>query len=482
MKHFIKLCAVISLTTLISLISVYKIPPARRATGGSALPGHASCRSLFTITRAADNNLWFPEMSEAIRRVRHLLQKRSSPMGATSEDYRRLGELLPALLTIQDNNSTNGQGGNQTKREPSATLRSTTRLGATGGVLPYVPCTIAPFDDPATVTACLRKRLAKGALWIDFFGDSKLRVLFYEFLRRTDSEYHYRVKLQNSTKRFEELRLNFGNLHHDMEATTDLEPRLRITFSFRPFVEMVPSLVRESVELRQLGKWARGEERPPQLLLLGYTTWMMQRMFVAYSHDVYSYIMQMHRAVVPLLQQISQKTRVLVIAESRYREHAVSNLLKNYRILYGDASIDWSAMVFLYYLQQYKQQQSPHPPSRASTAHTTPVTWSQDENLHHDGPTPKAHSQTILDHMVPREADGGVWWWDTGLPLNMAAIGECDELYHRGLASIPAYNGAHLNCYDFHHAGTATLSDMVTMLFNLMCNSLSGAHSTFCCS
>lgn len=192
------------------------------------LPGpeeETQCRSLFTITDfpgvktpATDEVLQYPGGNDNNRKglgggvwglrsqqsrwsevgvvgpVQHLLRQRSSPSGPSTDDYRQLAAFLPTLLSFQDND--NNTEDNQENGRPTPILRGTSRISGSG-VLPYVPCAIAPFQDPASVTACFRERLARNdSLWIFFLGDSKIRNLFYAFLHRSDNEYHYTVKLK----------------------------------------------------------------------------------------------------------------------------------------------------------------------------------------------------------------------------------------------------------------------------------------------
>nr|XP_053640470.1 uncharacterized protein LOC128694388 [Cherax quadricarinatus] len=93
-------------------------------------------------------------------------------------------------------------------------------------------------------------------------------------------------------------------------------------------------------------------------------------------------------------------------------------------------------------------------------------------------------TRTFRDHLVPQESGdgGGLWWWDTFLPLNQAEISECEELYKRGLTNHPLYKSNLLLCKDPHHAGGATTHDLVTMILNLLCNSVLALPSTYCCN
>ncbi|KAG7161661.1 uncharacterized protein LOC121874791 isoform X2 [Homarus americanus] len=467
------------------------------------------CRSLFTITGvpnektlfaahllqySADNSSllsdrWTPlhqrgdqHLSAAVKEVKHLLQKRSSSSGASTEDYRSLAALLPTLLTFQ-HHTNKSQEDDHRKEGQTPILHLNSRIDVNGGVLPYVPCAIVPFDHPPSVTACFAHRLKNNnSFWIAFLGDSKIRALFYEYLQRTDSEYRYLIHLLNTTMSYEEMRRTTFKLHTDMEAATPVHPRLRV--SFRTFMEVTPSKVQETKELRQLSRWARGEDPLPHILIIGYTSWMILHM--SYTSDVMEVVREMHQQVVPLLHQIAQRTRVLVVSQGRYREHSLTGTLYNKASLLGDATFDWSEMLFQYYLRQYKDHHlSPDTP-HVSYSFTTPITGSLQQHFPvPQGPTtntvrPKT-TRTNRDHLDPRVTGGGVWWWDTGVPLNLAGISECEELYRRGLVDSSVYTSEHLGCTDNHHVGEDVLSDQITMLLNLMCNSIMQQHTNVCC-
>ncbi|XP_042209616.1 uncharacterized protein LOC121857620 [Homarus americanus] len=472
------------------------------------------CRSLFTITGVPDektlfaadllqypadnSNLtsdrWMPlhprvdqHLSAAVKGVRHLLQKRSSSSGASTEDYRSLAELLPTLLTFQ-HHTNKSQEDDHGKEGQTPILRLNSRIDANGGVLPYVPCAIVPFDHPHSVTACFAHRLKnKNSLWIAFLGDSKIRALFYEFLQRTDSEYRYLIHLLNTTMSYEEMRRTTFKLLTDMEAATPVHPRLRVSFNFRTFMEVTPSKVQETKELRQLSRWAKGEDPLPHILIIGYTSWMiLHMMMMNYPADVLEVMREMHQQVVPLLHQIAQRTRVLVVSQGRYREHSFSGTIYNKASILGDATFDWSEMLFQYYLRQYKDHHlSPATPHVSYTFPTSITGSLKQHSPNPQGPIPNTVrpqiTRTSKDYLDARVTGGGVWWWDTGVPLNLAGISECEELYRRGLVDSSVYTSEHLRCTDDHHVGEDVLSDQITMLFNLMCNSIMQPHTNVCC-
>ncbi|XP_042235668.1 uncharacterized protein LOC121875273 [Homarus americanus] len=285
---------------------------------------------------------------------------------------------------------------------------------------------------------------------------------------------------------YEEVRRTTFKLHTDMKAATPVHPRLRVSFSFRMFTEVTPSKVQDTKELRQLSRWARGEDPLPHILIIGYTPWMLQHMMRSYTFDVLEVMREMHQQVVPLLHQIAQRTRVLVVSQGRCREHSNTGKIYNKRSMFGDATFDWSEMLFQYYLRQYEDHHlSPAPPHVSYTS-PTPITGSlQQLPSVPQGPAPNTvrpqTTRSIRDHLDPRETGGGVWWWDTGLPLNLAGISECEELYRQGLVDNSVYTSEHLRCRDDHHVGEDVLADQITMLFNLMCNSIMQPHTSVCC-
>ncbi|KAG7161601.1 hypothetical protein Hamer_G014165 [Homarus americanus] len=332
-----------------------------------------------------------------------------------------------------------------------------------------------------------------------------------------------------------------------MSATTSLEPGLNITYSFREFSEPRRSLYSATQELIELKQWALGDLPPPDLLVLGYSSWMMQVAELKlkdsqnFPHDVLDLLLTMHEAVVPLLDQISRWSRVLVLSQSRLRPH--SRMEPNLKGAYSPSNFDWGEMAFLEVLRHYRATRGsprwPHtlawPPYREeqqvdntdqvtktsndpqrlyyprNLTTTTPdnpynhrdlTTMTQDD-LHN----PSDSTMTTLDHqkrphnakdlttttpdnpqsipkdyLTPSDITPGLWWWDSSLPLNLAGILECEDLYRLNLTSHPIYTDLLLHCMDGHHPGTLTVNDMVTMLFNLMCNSVLGLdNGKYCC-
>ncbi|XP_050690753.1 uncharacterized protein LOC126982604 [Eriocheir sinensis] len=392
--------------------------------------------------------------------VRQLLLKRNLPPGPSTADYSPLAALLPSVLARQ----AGGEGSAQT-----VTTTTTTRIGAAGGLLPYVPCQIATYADPASATACFRERLRKDdSLWIFFMGDSKIRNLFVSFIALMDKELHFIIKFPSFSIPFAAMDWGYATIKVNLDASCLKLPGLRVSFRFQPFNQLKASSKKSSAEVRQLARWAAGLEAAPHLLVLGYTSWTTIDMEVEFFHDALDSLMDMHKLVAPLLQQVSRRTRVIVTPQSRYKIYASTGLYQHYSTPFGDPIFDWSEAVLLHHLRLHTQQSQTPTPSDATSAGNIRERWSR------NGSGPR-------DHLVPDEADGGVWWWDTSLPLSLAENSECEELYHRGLTHHSLYNSSFFRCNNDHHAGTVTLRDQVTMLLNLACNSVLGGGERMCC-
>ncbi|XP_047471322.1 uncharacterized protein LOC125026768 [Penaeus chinensis] len=237
-------------------------------------------------------------------------------------------------------------------------------------------------------------------------------------------------------------------------------------------------------------------------------------------HDVLAMMLEMHRYVVPRLEKISKTTRVIVLSQSRHRPHSPNRF--NRRATFSNANLEWSELTFLHFMrafregrasvprdgQQAEAQDSEHGPNRQGSFdrnHSLKAwqsTHTQDRdfrnepqdkgapddeeplslNDHRHNQRLKDHSVSFRDHLIPRTSTPGLWWWDSNLPINLAEIEECNELYRRDLTGDLAYTGPPLACRDDHHAGPGTSSDLVTMLLNLACNSVLGMSETFCCT
>jgi len=155
---------------------------------------HHICRSLFTINNLTDNHTLQNSANHKQKRPHFITMSKqylvhySASSPPSTQQYHSLASLLPSLFSLQKNNSA-----------PHAyipILSRISRIDTKAGVLPYVSCSIMPYDNPSSVTTCFTRRLAAHhSLWIEFMGDSKIREVYYEFLQRTDLVLNYTVKL-----------------------------------------------------------------------------------------------------------------------------------------------------------------------------------------------------------------------------------------------------------------------------------------------
>lgn len=159
-------------------------------------------------------------------------------------------------------------------------------------------------------------------------------------------------------------------------------------------------------------------------------------------------------------------------SQNRYKEYAAQDEQTVHRGYFADNIHEWSETVFLYHLRRLSLHHMPPSGSGTANAMTEPparVTRA-----------PARNSQS-RDHLVPTVEDNKVWWWDTSLPLSLAENAECEQLYFRGLRHHSMYKSLFHRCMDDNHAGIVTLADQVTMLLNLICNSVLGAREELCC-
>ncbi|MPC94768.1 hypothetical protein E2C01_089952 [Portunus trituberculatus] len=209
------------------------------------------------------------------------------------------------------------------------------------------------------------------------------------------------------------------------------------------------------------------------VLPAGYAAWSTRKI-KAYLCDTLDFLADMHQIVATLLQQISQRARVIVTSQNRCKVNTSAASEEN-SIPFGDPTFDWSEAVFLYYVQRHSLHLPPSPASGTNanvSKSLVRITKARLDNI----------SKRHRDHLVPDVEDSGVWWWDSSLPLSLAENRECEELYLRGLTTHPIYNDPFHRCYDSYHSGGVTLGDQVTMLLNLVCNSALGTREGVCCS
>ncbi|XP_066984754.1 LOW QUALITY PROTEIN: uncharacterized protein [Macrobrachium rosenbergii] len=501
----------------------------------------------------------YPKINGVLRKIRQL--KYSEPENLFGEDYQPLAELLPRVAeygSSSENELESKERQNHSRDEPkhktdqgTTYVKQRTSSRIVEGILPFVPCSIRDYEDKRHVFTCFQKRLdVKGSLSIHFLGDSKIRHLLHQFLEETDDVFHFVTVAKNVTRLWSEAKVDLmtGDKWSDVEVFTPGLPGLQITLNFRRFKDS-PDLRRDLPEIQQLKKWANLEETPPDLLILDYTAWALTLnnyygfLPPKYRHtiDVLAILLELHSKVVPLLDKISKRTRVLVLSQSRMRINAKNIFIDNRGAL-ADFNLDWSESTFLYILKHYhdlgfksllesrlaKAQEllrisedyfrehvwkSLSAQSKASALWNTfqgtkkaenesslssELSYSAQENWvscvccryffnkipsgNREKLKKASETTTFRDYLIPATEGSGLWFWDALIPLNLAEIQECQEMFERGLTDQPLYQSTALWCLDSTHAGNVTYHDLITMMLNLLCNTVLETGEDYCCS
>ncbi|XP_042864419.1 uncharacterized protein LOC122248470 isoform X1 [Penaeus japonicus] len=507
-------------------------------------PGEASseregqCQALFKITSvyneeetqhsstrgSANVPAWYTDsefVKMAGRRVKTFLDDISKrPEGPSTQDYKYLGSVLPRLLYYKDKEEPAPHRGRQSPnlsrksdavpvsrmKQPHTMQKDMSevfimdRFQTTEGVLPFIPCRVKKYTRRA-IDACFKKRLEKKKqLSIFFLGDSKIRNMVIELVNTT-SYFDYTISSKNETwpwavyrTMLEEQDVRFS----DFEATTESHPGLRFIFKFRRFWEWRD--VDASDEVKILTEWAEGTQPVPDLLIAGYTSWMLYTIPQRLENDpnspldVLDLLMRVHEVVVPLLQRVAHRTRVLVHADTRLRPHSQAKK-PGHRLamnaVFQNFLEDWSEMMFRFFekfgsgrITRRRRLVTRTVRLEGGLEHLVnmveEITQGDRPSRGFDRMQSPPEEGAVKDYLRPDES--GLWWWDTSLPINMATISECSDLHDRNFTQLPQYSEPVLRCEDHHHSGTATLNFEVHMLLNLICNTHLAVDRHFCCS
>ncbi|KAK7075330.1 hypothetical protein SK128_000756 [Halocaridina rubra] len=172
----------------------------------------------------------------------------------------------------------------------------------------------------------------------------------------------------------------------------------------------------------------------------------------------------MHQHTIPLLEQISQRSRVLFLPPSRNKQHPYI-LMK--LATFTDA-FDWNDMSFLYELNRYRSK-------------TKGVALIRQYESTHEDQRNGDEMKESFDYLTSRNSNSGLWFWDSGLPLQLAEREDCNFISTHLKKFHPVDESRELWCSDPVHSGRITNRDMVTMLFNLICNSVLRVDRKYCC-
>ncbi|KAK7061168.1 hypothetical protein SK128_002976 [Halocaridina rubra] len=205
----------------------------------------------------------------------------------------------------------------------------------------------------------------------------------------------------------------------------------------------------------------------------------------------------MHKIMIPLLEQISKRSRVLLIPLSRPK-NVIERFAKIKQKPYTDAFCDWNEMTFFYELGVYRNKQTliskdPHRvPAKAASSMQKgdsskiypKLDVSNKRETNADAKQRDTdHSKTnFRDHLRPfTTTSSGIWWWDTSLPLQLSERKECEQIERELTKAHSLYESKELGCFDAIHVGRISRRDMVTMILNLICNSVLGLNDQYCC-
>ncbi|CAL4131223.1 unnamed protein product, partial [Meganyctiphanes norvegica] len=388
------------------------------------------CKALFSISEPlighdsyfnnANGNIISNKSESLDTIIEKIRSNRQSAFGPDTTDYKKLSSWLPSLLKTKNENG-------------SVALSKRTRVEQNDGYLPHVPCQQVLYT-PSTAFSCVRDRLkTKQHFRLTFMGDSKIRNLFQGFLATTIN-FDYEIYQNNSTMTLEDMlkSLRYPKTRWiDRKASSKLLQGFSVFYKYEPFNEDTPEEYNNMEGVKLIKSWLSGEASPPDLVVIGYTSWMLQKMEVVRDENLSilqmeDYLMDIHRFLVPLLEALGHKTRVLVEAQSRLRPNAnFATIIRPAQ--YSDANVEWSEKMFLHYIKRtYIGDRDPLIPDAGNT-----------------------------DPLVPAVGNTGVWWWDSSLPLNMATVRECTLLYDSNLGKTAEYNATWLKCLDMAHAGQA---------------------------
>ncbi|XP_064099379.1 uncharacterized protein LOC135210406 [Macrobrachium nipponense] len=282
----------------------------------------------------------------------------------------------------------------------------------------------------------------------------------------------------------------------------------------------------------------------PALTLHNYYGFLPPR--YRHTIDVLAILLELHAKVVPLLDKISKTTRVLVLSQSRMRVNAKNiftdnrgaladfnhdwsestflYILDHYRDLDFKSPLESRLAKALELLRVSDDNFRNYAWKSLSAQPKASGVWRnfqgtkevENESALRSGSSYSAQSKTgspvadadifparlhrvareklmkkasvttttsFRDYLIPsKEGGSGLWFWDALIPLNLAEIQECQEMFERGLTEDPLYQSTVLWCLDSTHAGSVTYHDLITMMLNLLCNTVLETEEDYCCS
>ncbi|XP_064122660.1 uncharacterized protein LOC135226902 [Macrobrachium nipponense] len=324
----------------------------------------------------------------------------------------------------------------------------------TGGRLSYLDCSIRLYDE-AEVKKCsaLRQKGQDGPLWIAFYGDSKIRDKFVNFLEMTRNFnwhiYNNTIKEKTSTT-WKAYSTAHKKIHYSVSVAGDHDAKLDFIWAGKGLDIYNKSEVTGS----ELKFWAHNASRVPNLVIVGFGSWTVVSGSVTdrESLNQFSECADVWQSMAKVLSVLAARTNVLAWAQSRTREFTALSRINAVKVNKEDFS---------------KQQRG------------TVLVQQLDHILHYS----RLFSSTaewIDEVMHMALQDTGVTIWDSTLPMNLLNIQECQVLHDSGMTWHPTYTDH--SCHDDIHSDAYTVRDENMMIINLLCNPFIEGNGTYCCT
>ncbi|XP_045623322.2 uncharacterized protein [Procambarus clarkii] len=196
---------------------------------------------------------------------------------------------------------------------------------------------------------------------------------------------------------------------------------------------------RDAPKVTKLQEWARADVIP-DIIILGFGKWFLHLRYSSGELDPFTELDFWTRPLVEPLTLLANRTRVLLLAQSRSRSY---NFVNNY-VSGEDKQKVWDTKL--------------------------------ETTIYSD-------SLPLIDTwfgVLLRQT--GVWLWDSTLPFNLANILECSTLKENNFFDNSFYTGRWWMCTDANHASFETNANELQMMFNYMCNNYLKTSQQYCCS
>ncbi|XP_047740587.1 uncharacterized protein LOC125179213 [Hyalella azteca] len=327
------------------------------------------------------------------------------------------------------------------------------------GKLPYLNCRMNYKFSPKETLRCFRNAVHKknASVLIEFIGDSKINQVFEAFLVET-KEIDYEIIITGKERTSQKYSLWDWLVQalrrrnrQQVEATVRSAPGFTVRMHFASFDEINDEEILQSDIYKKLLSWALGEEPPPDLIIIGYGTWMMLVEFhrkefrppLTLLHNQWD----IHTAVLRMLLNMKDTTRVLFLSQNMQKPHAYKE--KEPAPVEERSRIPWINFSNLGWLNLREKLTTFYAPyagrnksdfwgavfaRRGNAFSFLPKSISFRDRfriLMEELPSvsKESHSSQHKSLSDP-EGHAGIWFWDSTQPVAFASLRDCDTLYH----------------------------------------------------